>query len=249
MLRRRDRRTKLRFQSRGGKGSGAAPGHPGERQALEGHPNGQEAGATTARETATAPALIESWKGSETARGRRGMARTGIGTEGTGRDSGPAAQTGTKTVENAEEVAAAAGTEGANAKTKKGMAGMTGAGGRTGITIKIEELRGRDPGIRRAGERLMIEDIKMTGIGTEKTGRPKGQAGVEAGREGTKLGVRRKAGKESAATAERGTGSETENNVLTNVVVAKRGVNISASLVTTRVNTVIAEGVRALSKR
>lgn len=163
------------------------------------------------RESATALALIENWKGSVTGRGRRGRAGTGIGTEvieGTGKDDGPAVQTGTKTGENAEEVAAAAGTEGVNAKTKKETVGMTEAGGRTGITIKIEVLRGRGPGIRRAGERLMTGGIKMTGRGTEKRGRPKGRAEVEAGRGGTKVGEMKRAGKESAATAERETGRE-----------------------------------------
>lgn len=88
----------------------------------------------------------------------------------------------------------------------------------------------------------------MTGTGTEKRGRPKGQAGVEAGRGGTKAGERRRAGKESAATAEIETGTEMENSVLTNVVVAKRGAIISESPVMTIVDIVNAEGVRALSK-
>ncbi len=227
------------------------PGHPDGHRAPEGHPNGQGAGATTARETATAPALTESWRGSGTARGRKGRAGTGIGregTEGTGRGDGPAAQTGTKTGENVEEVAAAAGNEGASAETKKETAGTTGAGGRTGNTIKIEALRGRSPGIKRAGERPMTGGIKTTGRGTERRGRPKGRAGVEAGRGSTKAGERRRAGKESAATAERGTGRETEISALTNVVVAKRGAIISGSPVMTIVNIVNAEGVRALSK-
>ena len=176
-----------------------------------------------------------------------------IGTGGTGeigetgRDGGPAAQTGTKTDENVEEVAAAAGTEEANAETKKETAGMTGAGGRTGITTKIGALRGRGPGIKRAGERLMTGGIKMTGRGTEKRGRPRGRAEVEAGRGDTKV-VRRRAGKGRAAIAEIGKGSETENSVLTNVVVVKRRVIISGSPVTTIINMVSAKGVRALSK-
>lgn len=225
------------------------PGHPDGRRAPEGHPNGQGAGATTARETATAPALTESWRGSVTARGRRGRAGTGIGregTEGTGRDDGPAAPTGTKTDESVEELAAAAGTEGASAKTKKETAGTTGAGGRTGNTIKIEAPRGRGPGIKRAGQRPTTGGIKTTGRGTEKRGRPKGRAGVEAGRGSTKAGVRRRAGKERAA--ERETGRETEISALTNAVVAKRGAIISESPVMTIVNIVNAEGVRALSK-
>lgn len=146
------------------------PGHPGGHQAPEDHPNGREAEATTARKNATAPALTESWRESATARRRRGTA----GTEGTGRDAGPAAQTGTKTGESAEGVAVAAGNEGMNAKTRKETAGRTRAGGRTGNTTKIEALRGRGPRIKRTGERLMTGGTKTTGRGTEKRGRPKG---------------------------------------------------------------------------
>lgn len=241
----------MNLQRQGGKRSDVVPGHPDEHQALVGHPKGQGAGATTGTETATAPALTESLRGSVTARGRRGRAGTGTGiegTEGTGRDGDPAAQTGTKTGENVDEVAAAAGTERANVETKKEMAGMTGAGGRTGSTTKIEVLRGRGPGIKRAGERLKTGGIKMTGIDTEKRGRPRGRAGVEAGRGGTKAGWRIRAGKESAATAEIETGRETESSVLTNAVVAKRGAIISESPVMTTVNIVNVEGVIALSK-
>lgn len=93
----------------------------------------------------------------------------------------------------------------------------------------------------------MTGGTKTTGRGTEKRGRPK-RAGVEAGRGSTKVGERRRAGKESAATAERETGREMENSVLTNVVVAKRGAIISESPVMTIVSIVVAEGVRALSK-
>lgn len=187
-----------------------------------------------------------------TGKGRRGRAGTAIGTEtggteGTGRGGGRAAQRGTKTGENAGEVAAAAGNEETNAETKKETAGMTGAGERTGITIKIGAQRGRGPGTRRAEERLTTGGIKTTGRGTGKRGRPRGRAGVEAGRGSTRVG-RRRAGKGSAATAEIETGSETESSVLTNVVVAKRGVIISVSPVMTIVNIVNAEGVRALSK-
>lgn len=241
----------MQWQRQGGKGNDDAPGHPDGHRAPEGHPNGQGAGATTATKNATAPALTESWRGSVTARGRRGRAGTETGTEeteGTGRGGGPAAQTETKTGENVEEVVVAAGTEGTNAETKKETVGMTGAGERTGNTIKIEALRGRGPRIKRAGERPMTGGIKTTGRGTEKRGRPKGRAGVEAGRGGTKAGERRRAGKESGATAEIETGRETENSVLTNVVVAKRGAIISESQVMTIVNIVNAEGVRALSK-
>lgn len=225
-----------------------SPGPQDGRRAPGDHPNGQGAEATTGRETATAPALTESWRGSVTARGRRGRAGIGIGTvgtEGTGRDDGPAAQTGTESV---EEVAAAAGTERANVETKTETAGMTGARGRTGSTIKIEAPRGRGPGIKRAGERLMTGGIKTTGRGTERRGRQKGRAGVEAGRGSTKVGQKRRAGEESAATAEIETGREMESSVLTNVVVAKRGAIIRESPVTTIVNIVNAEGVIALSK-
>lgn len=249
MLRRRRRRTKPPSQNQGSKGNDAAPGRPDGHQAPEGHPNGQGAGATTARKNATAPALTENWRGSVTARGRRG--REGIGIEGTGgkgSDGGLAAQTGTKTDENAEEAAVAAGTAGANVETKKETAGMTRAGGRTGNTIKIEAWRGRSPGIRRTGERPMTGGIKTTGRGTEKRGRPKGRAGVEAGRRDTKVVERRRAGRESLATAEIKTGRETEHSVLTNVVVAKRGAIIPESPVMTIVNIVNADGVRALSK-
>lgn len=227
MLRRRRRRTKPPSQNQGSKGNDAAPGRPDGHQAPEGHPNGQGAGATTARKNATAPALTENWKGS---------------------DGGLAAQTGTKTDENAEEAAVAAGTAGANVETKKETAGMTRAGGRTGNTIKIEAWRGRSPGIRRTGERPMTGGIKTTGRGTEKRGRPKGRAGVEAGRRDTKVVERRRAGRESLATAEIKTGRETEHSVLTNVVVAKRGAIIPESPVMTIVNIVNADGVRALSK-
>lgn len=151
------------------------PGHPGGRRAPEGHPSGRGAEATTARKNATAPASTESWRESVTARRRRGTAGTGIeGTEGTGRDGGPAVQTGTKTGENVEEVAVAAGNEGTNARTKKETAGRTRAGGRTGNTTKIEALRGRGPRIKRPGERLTTGGTKTTGRGTEKRGKPKG---------------------------------------------------------------------------
>lgn len=125
---------------------------------------------------------------------------------------------------------------------------MTGAGGRTGITTKIEAPRGRGPGTRRAGERLTNGGTKTTGKGTGKRGRPKGRAGVEAETGGTKAGQKKRAGKEIGATAERGIESETESSVLTNVVVAKRGATISESPATTTVNTANAEGVTALSK-
>lgn len=203
------------------------------------------------RETATAPALTESWRGSVTARGKRERAGTVIGREGSEGiriDDDPAAQTGFKSDESVEEVAAAAETERANVETKTEMAGMTGARGRTGNIIKIEALKERDQRTKRTGERLMTEGIKTTGRGTEKREKPKGQAGVEARKRGTKVGERRRAGKETAATAEIETGRETESSVLTNVVVAERGAIISESPVMIIVNIVNAKGVRVLSK-
>lgn len=62
------------------------------------------------------------------------------------------------------------------------------------------------------------------------------------------MGEKKRAGKESAATAERETGRETESRALTSGAVAKNGVIISVSLAMTIVNMVNAEGVRALSK-
>lgn len=185
-----------------------------------------------------------------TARGRRGRAGTETGTEETGekgRGGDLAAPTGTKTDVNAEGVAAAAGTEGTNEETKRGTEGTTGAGGRTGITTKTGGQRESGPGIKRAGERLTTGGIKTTGRGTERRGRPNGPAGVEAGRKDTKVEGKRKAGSGSEATVEKGTGIETENSDLTDVVVAKRGATISESPVTTIVNIVNADGVRALS--
>jgi len=273
------------------------------------------------RKNATAPALTESWIGSATARRRRERAGAEE-SEGTGRDDGPAVQTGTRTAKNIRKVAAAARTEETNAETKKETAGMTRARGRTGNTTKREALRGRGPrtkrteerpmtkrteertmtkrteerkttkrteerkttkrteertmtkrteertttkrteerpmtkrtgGIpmtkrteertttKRAGERPKTGGIKTTGRGTEKTGRPKGRVGVAARTGSTKVGVKRRAGKESS---ERETGRETENSALTNVVVAKRRATITISPVTTTGNT----GVGALSK-
>lgn len=221
------------------------PGHPGGHRAPVGRPNGQGAGATIARESATGPALIESWRESVTGRGRRGKAGTETGrggTEGTGKGDAPVARTET---ESAREVTAVAGTVGASARRRKGTAEMTGARGRTGITIKTEALRGRGPGIRRAGERLMTAGTRTIGKDTGMRGRPKGPAGVEAERGDTKVGQRRRAGKGSAATAGRGTGREMENSALTNVVAAKRGATISESPAMTIVDI---EGVRASSK-
>lgn len=220
-----------------------------EHQAPEGLQNGQGAGAITGTGTATDPASIMSWRGSVTARGRRGTAGTEIGregTEGTRRDGGPAVQKRTKTDENVEEVAAAVGNEGANAKTRRGMAGRTKVGGRTRITTRTEALTGRGRGIRRAGGRRMTGDTKMTGRGTEKKERWSGWAGVEAERGSTKVAEQTlERRRRSAVTAKRGT--ETESSDLTNIVIAKRRAIISKSPVMTAVDT-NGEGVRALSK-
>lgn len=222
-------------------------GHPDAHPALGGHPKGQGAGATIVRKTVMAPALTASWRGSVTVKGKRGKAGTGIGREGTegrGREDGPAAQTGIRTDESVEEVTAAAGTERASVETKKETAAMTGAGGRTGNIIKIEALRERSPGTRRTGEKLMTGGIKTTGRGTGRKGKPKGQAGVEAGKGSTKVEERRRTGKEIVATAEIESGREMESNALT-----KRGATITESQVTTIVDIVNAEGVRAPTKR
>lgn len=173
---------------------------------------------------------------------------TGIGrgeTEGTGKDGGPAALTGIKTGGSVEEVAAAAETEKANVETKTETAGTTAAGGRKGITIKIEGPRGRGRERKRAGERLMTEGIKTTERGTEKRGNLSGRAGVEAGKEGTKAAERRRAGKEIVATAGIESGRETESSAPTNGAAAKRGATISESRVTTTVDIVNADGARA----
>lgn len=183
-----------------------------------------------------------------TVREKKGI---GIGrgeTEGTGKDGGPAVLTGTKTGGSVEEVAAAAETERVNVETKTETAGTTAAGGRKGITIKIEAPRGRGRERKRAGERLMTEGIKMTGRGTEKRGNLSGRAGVEAGKEGTKAAERRRAGKEIVATAGIESGRETESSAPTNGAAAKRGATISESRVTTIVDIVNADGARALIK-
>lgn len=178
---------------------------------------------------------------------------TGIGTEGNGAietDGGRAAQTGTKTVVSVKEAAAAAGTGEMSEETKRGMELMTGAKGKTGTTTKTGALRESGHGIERAGKKRRTEDIKMKGNDTETRGRPKGRAGVEAGKKGTKL-EKKKVGNVNEATAEREneTGTEKENRGLTNVVVAKKGAIIHVSLVMTIVNIVNAEGVRALIKQ
>lgn len=107
-------------------------GHQNRHQVQKSPPNGQGAGATTARKNDTAPALTESWRGSGTARRKRGGAES----EGTGRNGGPAAQTETKTEGSVKRVAA--GTERTNAGTKKETAGTTRTRGKRGNTIKTE---------------------------------------------------------------------------------------------------------------
>lgn len=196
------------------------------------------------------PALTVSWSGNVTAKRR---SETEIGREENGEietDGGHAAQTGTKTAVNAEEAVAAAGTGEMSEETKRGTEVMTEAKGKTETTTKTGAPRESGHGIERAGKRRRTEDIKMIGSDTERRGRPKGRAGVEAGRKGTKL-EKKKVGNVSEATAKRGneTGTGKENHGLTNVVVAKKGAIISGSLVMTIVNIVNAEGVRALIKQ
>lgn len=219
-------------------------GHPGGHQAPEDHRNGRGAGVTIVRKIATAPATTASWRENGTARGRRGRAKTG--TEETGNGDDLVAQTETKTGESVKEVTAAAETGGANAGRKRGMEGKTGTGKRSGITIKTGALTGRGPGIERAGRRSMNEGIKTTGTDTGRRRRPSDRAAVEAETGNTK---RTRAENGSAATAERRTESETGRRVHTNVAVAKRRATISESRATTTLNTAIADGARAQSKR
>lgn len=173
--------------------------------------------------------------------GTEGNEGTG-GTEGTGRGDGHAAQTGIKTGGSAEEVAAAAGTGRANAGTE--TAGRSAADGRRGITIKIEALTERSLERRRAGGRLTTEGIKTTGRGTGRRGRLRGRAGVEAGKGGTRVAERRRAGR-----AEMESGRGTESSALTNGAAAKRGATISGSRATTTAGTANAGEAGAPSKR
>lgn len=191
-------------------------------------------------------ALTGSLRGSVTVRGKRGKAGTGIGREGTGTDDGPAAQTGIQTGESVGEATAAAGTERANVEIKKGRAVMTRTGRKTGNIIKTEALTERGPGTERTGEKVVTEGIRMTGRDTETRGKPSGRAGAEVRKGNTKVVVRRRAGKEIAATAE--IVREMESSVLTKGVVARIGAIIIESPAVTTVNTVNAEGVRAPSK-
>lgn len=223
-------------------------GRPDERRLLGGHPGGRGAGVTIKRKNATGPALIVSWRGSVTVRGKRGKAEIAIGTEGTGTGDGPAAQTGTKSGESAEEAAVAAGTERASAETKRETAAMTGTGGRRGSIIKTGVQRERSPGTRRAEETQMTEDTKRTGTGTGTRGRPRGQARVEVGRGSIKAAERRKAGNEIAATAETESERETESSGPTKGAAAKSGATTSGSPVTITVNTANAGRVGAPSK-
>lgn len=223
-------------------------GRPDERRVPGGHPGGQEAGVTIKRKNATGPALTGSWRGSAIVRGKRGKAGIEIGTEGTEATetgSGRAVQTGTKSGESAEKAEAAAGTERASVETKKETAAMTGTGRRRGSIIKTGAPRERGPGTRRAGENLTTKDTKRTGTGTR--GRPRGQAGVEAGTGSIKAAERRKAGSAIAAAAE--IESETESSDPTKGAAAKRGATTNESPATTTVNTANAEGVEAPSNK
>lgn len=223
-------------------------GHPDERRLLGGHQGGRGAGATIRRKNATGPALIVSWRGSVIARGKRGKAEIETGTEGTGTEGGPAAQTGTKSGESAEEATVAAGTERASVKTRRETAAMTGTGGRRGSIIKTGVRRERSPGTRRAGENQTTEDTKRTGTGTGRRGRPRGQAGVGVGTESIKAAERRKAGNEIAATAEIESEREMGSSDPTKGAAAKSGATTSESPATITVNTANAGGVGALSK-
>lgn len=221
--------------------------HPDERRVLGGHPGDREAGVTITRKNATGPASTVNWKGSVIVRGKRGKAGIEIGTEETETGGGPAAQTGTKNGESAEKAAAAAGTKRASVETKRETAGMTGTGGRRGSIIKTGAQRERGPGTRRAGENLTTDDTKRTGTGTR--GRPRGQAGVEAGTGSIKAAGRRKLGNEIAAAAEIESERETEISDPTNGAAAKRGATTSESPATITVNTANVGGVEAPSKK
>lgn len=167
-------------------------------------------------------------------------------TGGTERGGGQEAQTETKTDVSAEEVAAAAGTGGQSGETKRGMEEMRGAGGKIGIPTKTEHQTENGPGIGRTGRTKRTADIKTIGSDTEKRERPK-EAEVEAEKKGTKLRMK-KVGSVSQATVGRKneTENETESHALTNAAAAKKGPIISASPITNTVNTVNAEGVKAL---
>lgn len=189
-------------------------------------------------------ALIVSWRESAIARGKRGTVGTG-GTEGTGKDGDHVAQTGT---ERPKEASAAAENGEANAGRKKETEQKTGAGRKTGITIRTEAPRGKGPETGRTGQRMTNGGIKRIETDTGRTGKPKGRVGAEAEKGGIKAGRRRRAGKETAATAESGTESGT-GSALTNAAAAKRGVAISESPATSTVNTENGKEVRARSKR
>lgn len=223
-------------------------GRPDERRVLGGHPGGRGAGATITRKNATVPASTASWRGSAIVRGKRGKAEIAIGTEGTGKGGGPAAQTGTKSGESAGEAAVAAETERASVGTKRETVAMTGTGGRRGSIIKTGARRERSPGTRRARGSPMTEDTRRTGKGTGTRGRPRDQAGVEAGTGSIKAAERRKAGNEIAATAERESESETESSDPTKGAVAKSGATTSESPATITANTANAGGVGAPSE-
>lgn len=222
-------------------------GHPDERRVLGGHLGGREAGVIIKRKNAMGPALTVSWRGSVIVRGKRGKAGIEIGTEGTEATEtggGRAVQTGTKSEESVEKAEAAAGTERVSVETKKETAAMTETEGRRGSIIKTGAQRERGPGTRRAGENLTTKDTKRTGTG--KSGRPRGQAGVEAGTGSIKAAERRKAGSEIAAAVE--IEREMESSGPTKGAAAKRGATTESPAMTT-VNTANAEGVEAKSKK
>lgn len=220
-------------------------GHPKKHQAHARHPNDRGAEATTVNEIAVALALTVNSIGSVTGNERRGRAGTEIGRE---RGGVPAAQIGTKTDENAEEVVVAAESEEANGGKKKETVEMTEAGRRTGTTTRTEAVIGRSPGRKRAEGRATTGDTKTTGRDTKKRGRPKGPVGVAARKKGTRV-ERRRPRDGTAATAERETGREMENGGPTNGAVAKTGATTRGSPVMIRIiNIVNARGVGALSK-
>lgn len=165
-------------------------------------------------------------------------------TGGIERGGGHGAQIETKTAVSAEEVAAAAEIGGQSEETKRGMVGMKGAGEKTGTPTKTGAQRENGPGTGRTGRTRRTADTKTIGSGTERRERSRG-AEVEAKKKGTKV-RKKKAGNVSEATAVRENETEMQSHALTNAAAAKKDPIISASLVMNTVNTVSAEGVRAL---
>lgn len=144
---------------------------------------------------------------------------------------------------SAEEVTAAAGTGGQSEETKRGMEEMRGAGEKTGKPTKTGVQRENDPGTGRTGRTKRTAGIKTIGSGTERRGKLK-EAEVEARKNGTKM-RRKKVVNMSKVTAVRKSEIEMES-ALINVAAAKKDPITSASQVMIIVNTVTAEGVRAL---